>query len=93
MSTPAPLTVEKLKSPPFKFHMHVNGAEQFSKRITRNAEFGLAMVTETNGRPSYKLTARRLVMEGTDLELDLLTGIPDYAAFCTSYNARRCPAC
>lgn len=88
-TTQAPLTVEILKKLPFCLHMHVNGGSKFSKRITQNEAYGLFIVNETNGSPNYKMVAKRLTVAGAALELDLLKGIPDYAAFCEAYNLVR----
>jgi len=81
-----PLTVEILKTLKFELSMHVNGGSKFSKKITRNEQYKLALVTQTNGSPQYKLTEKRLIKEGSELELDLLKGIPDLAGFCEQYN-------
>lgn len=88
--SPAVLTVDILKSLTFKLHLHLNGGSEYSSRIEKNDEWGIALNTETNGSPNYTITTKELYMLANhDVVMDMRKKPWDLDGFVAAYNASR----
>jgi hypothetical protein len=91
--SPAVLTVDILKSLKFGLHLHLNGGDEFSKRVETNEEWGIAVSTETNGSPDYIITSKEIyMMANHDVMMDMRKKPWGLEAFVADYNASRANA-
>ena len=86
----AVLTVDILKSLKFWLHLHLNGGDEFSKRVETNDEWGVAGITETHGPPGHLITAKEIyMMANHDVVMDMRKKPWDLEGFVAAYNASR----
>ena len=84
------LTVDQLKSMPFRLKMHLNGGNEFLAMFKDNEEFGLVYSYRTNGRPEFEYTERSISTANGEIVANLLSGDfeGELARFVEQYNSK-----
>lgn len=87
------LTPQKLAKLKFQKTLHLDGGSRFSQTTLAEDEFGLSVVSVTDGSPSHNLTQSVCIatFEDEEIELDLLGKDQRTLrkAFCNRYNRLR----
>ena len=91
------LTVEDLGAMKMTTVMHLNGGSKFSRLVRSNDEWDLALITETDGRPNFVITAKELQHSKGDAAVDITPPLEHAEVekrltnFCANYNQEREP--